>query len=349
MTELVVYKGSNILQSHQEVLIPVSLKEICATIREDAVLQDEVMRLRKIAKVDQKAYARVKTRLPYFCCASFEEGIRNGANFKSISALIMDLDKFPGPEALQEARRQLIDDPRVKCLYISPGGLGLKIIFELTRALDSLKTFSDFYRIFTWQFAEQYHLQQCLDKSTLDATRVSFLSFDPDVHYNVLNHRIDPDEFLPAEITQPQTSLELTQDPSPVPLDKQTIQEEVYKRIYQVLHPDRKQALQRKKDVYVPDILRNLDEPLQEEALRLGLVVRSITDIQYGRKVVFGMGQAWGEVNVFYGKRGYSVVRTPKTGSDPRLAELGEMIIWRVLALARIPQEMIINSIIHQN
>jgi hypothetical protein len=40
----------------------------------------------------------------------------------------------------------------------------------------------------------------------------------------------------------------------------------------------------------------------------------------------------WAEINVFYGKKGWSVVKTTKSGSHPDLAELGARAIEEILS-----------------
>ena len=58
-----------------------------------------------------------------------------------------------------------------------------------------------------------------------------------------------------------------------------------------------------------------------------GVQLYEVQDIQYGKKLRFRMGQKLAEVNLFYGKRGFSVVQTPRGGTS---AELNELMVQLV-------------------
>ncbi|HKK87425.1 MAG TPA: hypothetical protein VJ917_01160, partial [Saprospiraceae bacterium] len=53
--------------------------------------------------------------------------------------------------------------------------------------------------------------------------------------------------------------------------------------------------------------------------------------IQYGRKIKVGIPNAWAEVNVFYGKKGYSIVATTKRNSDHELAQMTREVLSELL------------------
>ena len=76
------------------------------------------------------------------------------------------------------------------------------------------------------------------------------------------------------------------------------------------------------KDIYVPDILNNLEESLKEYVNDIGFLVTSVINIQYGKKIKAELGLKKAEVNLFYGKRGFSVVISPRTGTDDSLNSL---------------------------
>jgi len=333
MTKKNVFTGKNILQSHTDVLLPEEVFAVYNRIRDDVQLAEETDRLRKIAQVDVKAYARVKTRLPYLCCSEFRDGIRRSENFILSSFFILDLDKIPAEATLQEIKARVIRDPAVILCYVSPGGKGLKLLFELKEPCTSLKEYSDFYKIFSYRFGEMYGLREYIDFSTCDATRVSFLSHDNEAWYEPLNEPVDFKIFLPtvAEAPNPFTTELETASSERKEKDRSELEEEVYQDIRRKLNPDAR-FFTKKKQIFVPDLLNSLVEPVTAAAVRVGLFIREVRDIHYGKKFVFTIGLAYGEVNLFYGNKGFSVVRTPKSGSDPKVAELGEMVIRQTLA-----------------
>lgn len=340
MNATLVYTGTNVLQSNTEVLTAMPLHELAERIKSDPQLRDEVIRIRKIASMDQMAYQRVKTRLPYFCCGKFGNGIRKSEHFESISCFVVDLDKIPS-ERTEEIRQTFIADPRVMMLFTSPGAKGLKIVFELDHPCTSLKQYSDFYKAFAYHLQESYRLADCLDKSTSDATRVSFLSHDPELYYNPLNEPVVMDVFLPDELFA--VVKETTQAPAEKEKKQDAIPEETYREILRKLNPDARPA-PKKKQIFIPEALRIIENPVREEFSRLGLLVKEVRDINYGKKFIFTMGFGMGEVNLFYGSRGFSVVQSPKSGADPKLNELGEMIIRKVLAEGR-PADQVMEQV----
>lgn len=73
------------------------------------------------------------------------------------------------------------------------------------------------------------------------------------------------------------------------------------------------------REVYVPQMLNDIISPLSDYICSTGLQVYEIIDIQYGKKIRICMSSKQAEINLFYGKKGYSVVRSPRTGTDPEL------------------------------
>lgn len=330
MNAPVVFTGNTIQQSHTEALTAVPLNELCDRIRSDESLKTEIERLRKVAAMDITAYQRVKTRLPYFCCAEFGNGIRKSENFVSIPCFVIDLDKLPD-DRIAEARADLCGDPRVIMLFTSPGGHGLKVVFELAEPCRSLKEYSDFYKTFAYHLSERYRLGEFLDRSTSDATRVSFLSHDPDIFYNVLNEPVVMAHFLP----EPVQLLPVKQEQEKAGTEemvKSDLPEETYREILLKLNPDARHIKAKKKQIFVPEQLNRVEPMVRGEFAKLGIQITEIRDINYGKKFVFSLALKSGEVNLFYGSRGFSVVISPKSGTDVKLSEIGEMVIRKVLA-----------------
>ena len=73
------------------------------------------------------------------------------------------------------------------------------------------------------------------------------------------------------------------------------------------------------KDIYVPEILNNLEESLKDYVNQIGFHITEVLNIQYGKKIRAELGLKKAEVNLFYGKRGFSVVISPRTGTDESL------------------------------
>ena len=55
---------------------------------------------------------------------------------------------------------------------------------------------------------------------------------------------------------------------------------------------------------------------------KTGLQVTEILNIQYAKKIRARLGQREAEINLFYGKRGFSVVISPRLGTNGELNSL---------------------------
>ena len=74
--------------------------------------------------------------------------------------------------------------------------------------------------------------------------------------------------------------------------------------------------------VYVPEQLNEVMDELRRYIEQTGVEVHEIVNIQYGKKIRMRMRLKQAEVNLFFGKRGFSVVKSPRAGTDPELNNL---------------------------
>ena len=103
------------------------------------------------------------------------------------------------------------------------------------------------------------------------------------------------------------------------------------KRIRSLLNPKKERE---KPDVFVPQVLNDIMDDLTAYISETGIIVKEIINIQYGKKLRFTMGTKQAEVNLFYGKKGFSVVKSPRTGTHKELNDLmAELVSTFVLSL----------------
>lgn len=82
-------------------------------------------------------------------------------------------------------------------------------------------------------------------------------------------------------------------------------------------------AVSREKIVpYVPQQLNEIMGSLKSYVEETGIQLYEIINIQYGKKLRFRMGMKLGEINLFYGKNGFSVVQSPRCGTSADFNEL---------------------------
>ncbi len=196
------------------------------------------------------------------------------------------------------------------------------------KCFDSGK-YSLFYKCFVRALAMQYHLEPLVDTRTSDVTRACFVSYDENAYYNEQAEPVSIDQYLNFENTQTISEIrselnyiekerdkkEESKEKGPIDPDEDTMS-----FIRTKLNP----KLKKIEDfpVFVPVILNDIIEDLQSYITELGLTLIEVKDIQYGKKLHFILGNKHAEINLFYGKRGFSVVQSPKTGTSMNLNQL---------------------------
>ena len=109
----------------------------------------------------------------------------------------------------------------------------------------------------------------------------------------------------------------------------QSLAPETYKNIIQRLNPAA--PVRAPRNIFVPPLLEDIAVKVQAAAALNGFTVKDIVDINYGKKIVLSKGFAWGEVNVYHGRHGFSIIQSPKRGSDANIARQTEELIRNIL------------------
>ncbi|HMO40834.1 MAG TPA: CRISPR-associated primase-polymerase type B [Saprospiraceae bacterium] len=311
---MIFWYGDSLFDT-QTPLQPLSLDALCERMRTDAQLQDNITRLRRLRALDQDTYRRMKTRLPFFCCATFAENQRRTDRFERTEAFVLDLDGCATtPEAMTHWRTMLPKDPRLLLLFTSPGGDGLKLVFRLATPCTDTKQFSDFYKAFAIEFAKTHDLSAYIDLRTSDCTRACFLSYDPELYVQHFCESVDWSAYvLPVEPTTPPAAEQ--------PNQSHHIRPDVYADILRKLQtrPRPKNPLGPGR---IPTALEAFLPLMREQCASHNLAVLEELPIPYGLKLKIGQALDHAEINVFHGKKGFSVVQVPKRGTNASLAEL---------------------------
>lgn len=288
----------------------------------------KINQLRIVKSINKAQFTTLKKQLPYFVCGIFNPPIRKTENFGYIEYFVIDLDKFgENGYNIEETRKTIEKDQHTVMTFISPSEDGLKIMFRLKdKCYDSGK-YSLFYKCFIKSFSMQYNLNPLIDLRTSDVTRACFISFDPMIYYNENANVVDMAKFLDfnnmASISQIQSEFNKIESEnykdevkSPIDPDKVTMD-----LIRTRLNP-KSALLREKKEVFVPVILNDIMPELQTYVLTIGISLTEIRNIQYGKKLHFILGNKHAEINIFFGKKGFSIVQSPKSGTSAELNEL---------------------------
>lgn len=285
-------------------------------------------RLQAIRVMDPAQYRKLKTSLPYVVCAQFHPKLRRKENFLFADRFLVDIDHLSEHQIdIADLREKLSKDNRVELLFASPSGDGLKAMFRIDPKIKDPAYYVVFYKAFCIQLEREYKLGAALDHKTHDVSRCCFVSFDPDAYYNSQAIAINPetliqkDSFFEIERIQKeaaeiqkvhkeaQKELRIEEKANP----NQCLPEEILDFIKEktgqrVKKPHEKQYEQ-------PDELEWVMEQLRSFIKEINAEIEQIRPISYGRQIKIRSGNIWAEVNIFFGKRGVSVVGTTKTGS----------------------------------
>lgn len=315
----------------------ISLEKLANLIQfADDNLVRQVNQLRTVLTIDPKKYRQLKTQLPYFTCGMFNPSYRKMENFSQANCFVLDFDHLIEKGITTIAVKQkIIDDKRVALAFVSPSNDGVKVIFCLKEPLYDHAKFSIFYKAFALKFAKQYGLDQVVDGRTSDVTRACFLSVDHALHFNGEPELVEVAKYVDfdsysslQQVRMEFAEVEQQIEQLHVPPQKNSPSEEALLQIRQTLNPTQKVKA---KSYYVPHELELKLPQIQEHITNFGISIESIRSISYGKQMKFVLGDIWAELNVFYGSKGYSIVKSTKNGSHSGLTDTVHQILTDLL------------------
>lgn len=307
-------------------------------INPDADISSRIRQLRIVRQLNPAQYSQLKKNLPYVVCGIFNPPYRRTENFAYTEYFMIDIDKISEKEmSLQTLRAQLQSDSRVVLCFISPGEDGLKLLFRMKERCYDAGIYSLFYRLFVKQFSIQYNLQQVIDTRTSDVARACFVSVDSDAYFNPNADAVDLTTFVNEENTselfrlQKELNKEESEKDTVKPKEKEGgPDDEALLKIKSLLNPKLKN-LAAKKEAFVPEELNVLMDRLLPYLADAGLAVEEVINIQFGKKLKLKLNYREAEINLFYGKKGYSVIQSSKKGTNEELNALCAELINQFL------------------
>ena len=317
------YTQTDITKSNTSSLNETTLDELITMITSDT-LQEKIDSMQRVKNISSDSYNFIKRKLPYFIGAKFKNNIRNSANFEKINHFVIDIDKYGNSDDVENLKNKLSEDNRILFAFISPSGVGLKLVYSLEKPIYSLKKYSDFYKAFTLKLAKQYNLDSSIDYTTSDATRVCFLSYDKNIFTNSNPKTINPEHYISEfDLLNQPDSKNNNENGKKDSNDKQEISNQQYKDIISKLN---NKTPKPEKNYIVPEILNSVCKKLKIEFEKYNLKIESIENISYGKKITIKDGLAFATFNLFYGKKGFTVVKTLVRNSNEQLLEVAVSI-----------------------
>jgi len=301
-----------------------------------------IRQLRIVYQIDPKQYTIQKKALPYFVCGIFNPPYRRTENFAYTESFIIDIDKLSCKQMeLENVRQRIIADDRVLMCFASPSKDGLKVMFRLKERCYDSGLYSIFYKTFAREFAVAMGLEQLVDERTSDVTRACFVSIDPDAYYNAACTPVNLSQYAdasnPYELfgqkqvveMEANEAIQVKEAEEKPPADPS---QEIMDKIKQRLNPKAQRREKERREVYVPDILNQIIDELVAYLQDTGLAVQEIINIQYAKKIRVAAGLKQAEVNLFYGRRGFTVVQSPRCGTSNELNEAVAALIEQFIA-----------------
>jgi hypothetical protein len=296
------------------------------------VIESKIRQLRIVYSLDPKQYSQLKRALPYIVCGIFTPPYRRKENFAYIDHFIIDIDKLSSKGMdINDIRIRIQKDERVMMCFTSPSEDGLKVMFRLKERCYDYGIYSIFYKDFLRKFSTLHQLEQVVDNCTSDVSRACFISIDANVYYNPEASPIDVDSYINMDNTSELFELkhELEKEEKRKSEENSITDKEnhnpdpdndVMREIRAKLNP--RSIAKEDRMVFVPQQLEEIMCDMKKYIEQTGIIVSEVKSIQYGKKIQSKLGLKLSEINVFFGKRGYSVVKSPKCGTNEELNDL---------------------------
>ena len=169
----------SVFKNFNKIELNADLSSILDQIR-TGKFKEKILELRELVRNDKIVeYNDKKRSLPAFTPSGIFEGGRKLDLLKEYSGcIVLDLDKLT-PEQLIAAKSKIISIPYTYSCFISPGGLGLKILVKvMSRPVYHKQVFEEVKNYYRNQ------LDLPIDPSGKDITRLCFVSWDPELFLN---------------------------------------------------------------------------------------------------------------------------------------------------------------------
>lgn len=333
--------GTNLTSTSDE-MQHISLRQLYERVSHpDERLAQYVRQLRIVRTVDAKQYGQLKRRLPFVVCGVFNPSLRSVDNFAYTECFCLDIDHLSDKQLDLGALRLRLDaDPRVALSFVSPSLDGLKLFFRLSERCYDSGLYSLFYREFARRFSEQYGLEQVVDSRTCDVSRACFLSVDEGAMLRDDSETVDWRAVIQADNPSDLFDLKREQDKAAkaeAATDDGDVAEhdpaaDVLARIRQTLIPKTVKAEKARAEAFVPAILDEMMDGLKAYVEKTGIEVTDISNIQYAKKIRCRLGLRQAEINLFYGHRGFKVVKSPRSGTSAELNDVVAQLIEAYLS-----------------
>lgn len=118
----------------------------------------------------------VKKQLPAICFSGTFSKRSDSSILEHSGFICLDFDKYESIDLLNEDRNKLIADKFTYAVFISPSGIGLKVIVKIPKDIENHKNYFD--------ALEKYYNNSHFDTTSKNISRICFESYDPNIFIN---------------------------------------------------------------------------------------------------------------------------------------------------------------------
>lgn len=291
-------------------------------ISENYKLESIINQLNIVRQINENKYENILKKLPYIVFGDFSPSIRDVSNFASAKYIgfnieVEDLD-------VNILKANIIKDEEICLLFNDASSRGLNVIVELDEICYDINLYSLLVKKYIKSFSLKYNLDINIYKNDNIACVPMFVSLDSTAYYNENNLKVVLKSYV--DIENPN---ELMYDKKKIDRDsiikKKNLEQEpvpeVLNSIKRILNPSSAVKIRKKSLAYVPEILNDLTPYIIEYFKSISILVSEVSDINYGKKLVLIQGGNAADINLFYGKKGFSIVKSPKKGTNDQFAD----------------------------
>lgn len=144
--------------------------------------KSEITEIRNSLKENNKNKSdRLKNSLSGFTVSAiFDEKRRKERVIKYYGVMVLDIDNLKDEEEVERIKKEIEKIEYTKMVFVSPSGLGLKIIVETNNT--DVERHTEVYKKLVNYYENQLNVE--FDSQTCDVSRLCFFSYDETAYYN---------------------------------------------------------------------------------------------------------------------------------------------------------------------
>ena len=144
--------------------------------------KSEITEIRNSLKENNKNKSdRLKNSLLGFTVSAiFDEKRRKERVIKYYGVMVLDIDNLKDEEEVERIKKEIEKIEYTKMVFVSPSGLGLKIIVETNNT--DVERHTEVYKKLVNYYENQLNVE--FDSQTCDVSRLCFFSYDETAYYN---------------------------------------------------------------------------------------------------------------------------------------------------------------------